>query len=51
MRKFWKMDFQQNTICGKTIKIVVSAENAQNQKWYLFFQKGVFWDGWESGFH
>ena len=27
---------------GKTIKIVVSAEIAQNQKWHLFFEKGVF---------
>ena len=34
---------------GKTIKIVVSAEIAQNQKW-LFFEKGVFWHGWKSGF-
>ena len=27
---------------GKTIKIVVSAEIAQNQNWHLFFEKGVF---------
>ena len=27
---------------GKTIKIVVSAEIAQNQKWHLFWEKGVF---------
>ena len=26
----------------KTIKIVVSAEIAQNQKWHLFLEKGVF---------
>ena len=36
---------------GKTIKIVVSAEIAQNQKWHLFFEKGVFWHGWKSGFY
>ena len=29
----------------KTIKIGVSAEIAQNQKWHLFFEKGVFWHG------
>ena len=34
---------------GKTIKIVVSAEITQNQKWHLFFEKGVFWHGWKSG--
>ena len=27
---------------GKTIKIVVSAEIAQNHKWHLFFEKGGF---------
>ena len=27
---------------GKTKKIGVSAEIAQNQKWHLFFEKGVF---------
>ena len=27
---------------GKTIKIGVSAEIGQNQKWHLFFEKGVF---------
>ena len=32
---------------GKTIKIVVSAEIAQNQKWHLFFENGVFWHGWK----
>ena len=36
---------------GKTIKIVVSAEIAQNQKWHLFLEKGVFWHGWKSGFY
>ena len=36
---------------GKTIKIVVSAEIAQNQKWQIFLEKGVFWHGWESGFY
>ena len=36
---------------GKTIKIGVSAEIAQNQKWHLFFEKGVFWHGWKSGFY
>ena len=35
----------------KTIKIGVSAEIAQNQKWHLFFEKGVFWHGWKSGFY
>ena len=28
----------------------VSAEIAQNQKWHLLFEKGVFWHGWKSGF-
>ena len=36
---------------GKTIKIVASAEIGQNQKWHLFFEKGVFWHGWKSGFY
>ena len=36
---------------GKTIKIVVSAEIAQNQKWHLFLEKGVFWHGWKSRFY
>ena len=36
---------------GKTIKIVVSAEIAQKQKWHLFLEKGVFWHGWKSGFY
>ena len=36
---------------GKTMKIVVSAEIAQNQKWHLFFEKGVFFDmGEKVGF-
>ena len=30
----------------KTIKIVVSAEITQNQKWHLLFEKGVLWHGW-----
>ena len=34
----------------KTIKILISAEIAQNLKWHLFFEKGVFRDGWELGF-
>ena len=29
---------------------MVSAEIAQNQKWHLFFEKGVFWHGWKVGF-
>ena len=33
-----------------TIKIVVSTEIAQNQKWHLFWENGVFWHGWKSGF-
>ena len=36
---------------GKTIKIVVSAEIVQNLKWHLFFQNGVFWHRWKSGFY
>ena len=36
---------------GKTIKIVVSADIAQKQKWHLFLEKGVFWHGWKSGFY
>ena len=35
---------------GKTINIVLSAEIAQNQKWHLFFEKGVFRHGWKVGF-
>ena len=36
---------------GKTIiKIVVSAEIAQNRRWHLFFEKGVVWDGWRKCF-
>ena len=34
---------------GNTTKIGVSAEIAQNQKWHLFFEKGVFfWHGWKK---
>ena len=36
---------------GKTIKIGGSAEIVQNQKWHLFFEKGVFGHGWKSGFY
>ena len=41
---FWPKFFFGPKQCkpGKTIKIVVSAEIAQNQKWHLFFEKGVF---------
>ena len=41
---FWPKLFLGPKQCkpGKTIKIVVSAEIAQNQKWHLFFEKGVF---------
>ena len=35
---------------GKTIKIVVSAEIAQNQNDTSFWEKGVFWHGWKVGF-
>ena len=35
---------------GTTIKIVVSAEIVKNLKWHLFFEKGVFWQGWKLGF-
>ena len=35
---------------GKTIKIVASAEIAQNQKLHLFFEKGVFDMGEKAGF-
>ena len=50
---FWPKFFFGPKQCkpGKTIKIVVSAEIAQNQKWHLFFEKGVFWHGWKSGFY
>ena len=41
---FWPQCFFGPKQCkpGKAIKIVVSAETAQNQKWHLFFEKGVF---------
>ena len=50
---FWADMFFGPKQCkpGKTIKIGVSAEIAQNQKWHLFFEKGVFWHGWKSGFY
>ena len=35
---------------GKTIKIAVSAEIAQNQKWHLFLEEGVFDMGEKVGF-
>ena len=50
---FWPNFFFGPKQCkaGNTIKIGVSAEIAQNQKWHLFFEKGVFWHGWKSGFY
>ena len=50
---FWPKIFFGPKQCkpGKTIKIVVSAEIAQKQKWHLFLEKGVFWHGWKSGFY
>ena len=36
---------------GSSIRIGVSAEIVQNQKWNLFVGKGVFWRGWQSGFY
>ena len=49
---FWPNFFYQKQCKpGKTIKIVVSAEIAQNQKWHILFEKGVFWHGWKSGFY
>ena len=50
---FWPKFFFGPKQCkpGKTMKIVVSAETAQNQKWHLFFEKGVFFDmGEKVGF-
>ena len=44
---FWPKQWKP----GKTIKIVVSAEIAQNQKMTPFFEKGVCWHGWKSGFY
>ena len=47
-----KMFWAQNSVNHKkTIKILVSAEIGQNQKWHLFLEKGVFWHGWKSGFY
>ena len=50
---FWPKFFFGPKQCkaGKTIKIVVSAEIAQKQKWHLFLEKGVFWHGWKIGFY
>ena len=50
---FWPKNVLGPKQCkpGKTIKIVVSAEIGQNQKWHLFFEKGVLWHGWKSGFY
>ena len=50
---FWPKMFFGPKQCksGKTIKIVVSPEIVQNQKWHLFFEKGVFWHGWKTGFY
>ena len=41
---FWPKIFFGPKQCkpGKTIKKVVSAEIAQNQKWHLFLEKGAF---------
>ena len=43
---FWPKHFVGPKQCkpGNTIKIVVSAEIAQNQKWHLFFWKRCFFD-------
>ena len=50
---FWPKFFFGPKQCkaGKTIKIVVSADIGQNQKWHLFLEKAVFWHGWKSGFY
>ena len=45
---FWDQNSQKP---GKPIKIAVSVEIAQNQKWHLFFEKGVLWHGLKSGFY
>ena len=49
---FWPKIFFGPKQCkpGKTIKIVVSAEIAPNQKWHFFFAKGVFDMGEKAGF-
>ena len=50
---FWPKTFFGPKQCKpwKTIKIVVSAEIAQKQKWHLFLEKGVFFDmGEKVGF-
>ena len=65
VRKGEKMRIVVHTICfgpkffwaqnsanqEKTIKIVVSAEIAQNQKWYFLLKKVFFWHGWKNGFY
>ena len=50
---FWPNIFfgPKQSKAGKTTKIVVSTEIAQNQKWHNFFQKGDFRHGWRSGFY
>ena len=44
---FWPNVFLTKTVFKprNTIKIGVSTEIAQNQKWHLFVWKGVFWSG------
>ena len=47
----WPKSFGAKTDkTGNAIKIVVSGESAQNQKWHLCWKRFV-WDGWKSGFH
>ena len=50
---FWPKFFFGPKQCKaeNTIKIGVSAEIAKKQKWHLFWEKGVFWHGWKSGFY
>ena len=46
-----KLFLAQSSVNQETaIKIVVSAEIAQNQKWHLFLEKGVFDMGEKVGF-
>ena len=49
---FWpKIFIDQNSVSRKHYKNRVSAEIAKKQKWHLFWEKGVFWHGWKSGFY
>ena len=50
---FWPKIFFGPKQCkpGKTIKIVVSAESGQNQKWHFFWKRCFFWHGWKVGFN